>query len=340
MKVALLMGSDSDLPRLEPCLATLRELEIDVRGARALRAPHARGRWSSSSSGARARRPRVPLRGRRRGAPRRRRRGAHATCRCSASRSTTRRSAGSTRCSRPCRCRAACRSRPFGAGAGGPVNAALFAARILALSDAALAERVRALPRRAQAEKVARRRTRALQAQARRKPRAAQAPHARRDDRAGKAAAPGYVRADRADAPAARARACSRCAPSSEMVDAIRRLAVRGAPGDRRGGRLRRACSASRTARGTERRGRRSARARGRARRSARARPTAVNLVLGARAHGRARRARARARGLDGAAIVARCSTRRARSTREDRDDLPQDRRARRGAPRATARRC
>ena len=27
-KVALLMGSDSDLPRLEPCLAALRELEI------------------------------------------------------------------------------------------------------------------------------------------------------------------------------------------------------------------------------------------------------------------------------------------------------------------------
>ena len=28
MKVAVLMGSDSDLPRLEPCLSTLRELEI------------------------------------------------------------------------------------------------------------------------------------------------------------------------------------------------------------------------------------------------------------------------------------------------------------------------
>lgn len=29
MKVALLMGSDSDLPRLEPCLATLAELGIE-----------------------------------------------------------------------------------------------------------------------------------------------------------------------------------------------------------------------------------------------------------------------------------------------------------------------
>ncbi|HTF87557.1 MAG TPA: 5-(carboxyamino)imidazole ribonucleotide mutase [Planctomycetota bacterium] len=29
MKVALLMGSDSDLPRLEPCLALLRELGIE-----------------------------------------------------------------------------------------------------------------------------------------------------------------------------------------------------------------------------------------------------------------------------------------------------------------------
>ncbi len=28
MKVALLMGSDSDLARLEPCVATMRELEV------------------------------------------------------------------------------------------------------------------------------------------------------------------------------------------------------------------------------------------------------------------------------------------------------------------------
>jgi 5-(carboxyamino)imidazole ribonucleotide mutase len=42
----------------------------------------------------------------------------------------------------------------LGAGAGGPVNAALFAARILALGDPALAARIAAY-RRSQAEKVA-----------------------------------------------------------------------------------------------------------------------------------------------------------------------------------------
>jgi 5-(carboxyamino)imidazole ribonucleotide mutase len=42
----------------------------------------------------------------------------------------------------------------FGAGSGGPVNAALFAARVLALSDAALAGRV-ARYRASQAESVA-----------------------------------------------------------------------------------------------------------------------------------------------------------------------------------------
>ena len=42
----------------------------------------------------------------------------------------------------------------FGAGAGGPVNAALFVARVLALSDPALAARVAAY-RESQAEKVA-----------------------------------------------------------------------------------------------------------------------------------------------------------------------------------------
>jgi len=42
----------------------------------------------------------------------------------------------------------------FGVGAGGPVNAALFAARVLALSDPALAERLAGY-RRGQAEQVA-----------------------------------------------------------------------------------------------------------------------------------------------------------------------------------------
>ena len=42
----------------------------------------------------------------------------------------------------------------FGTGSGGPVNAALFAARLLALSDPELAERVQA-HRVSQAEKVA-----------------------------------------------------------------------------------------------------------------------------------------------------------------------------------------
>lgn len=41
MRVAILMGSDSDLPRLEPCIAQLRELEIpcDVRVLSAHRTP-------------------------------------------------------------------------------------------------------------------------------------------------------------------------------------------------------------------------------------------------------------------------------------------------------------
>jgi len=41
VRVAILMGSDSDLPRLEPCIAQLRELEIpcDVRVLSAHRTP-------------------------------------------------------------------------------------------------------------------------------------------------------------------------------------------------------------------------------------------------------------------------------------------------------------
>ena len=153
-RVALLMGSDSDYDRLEPCVKTLRELGIDcevrvlsahrtpgplvaVRRDRA-RARHpacccappaARRTWPASS-------PPTP------------------TCRSSASPWTTRRWAAWTRCCRRCRCPAACRWRPSASAPAVRSTRRSSPARILALSDPDLARRV-AAHRGAQAEAVA-----------------------------------------------------------------------------------------------------------------------------------------------------------------------------------------
>ena len=143
MKVALLMGSDSDWPKLEPCHQTLKGLGIDceVRVLSAHRTPAAliefveqapaRGvRAFLCAAGGAAHLAGVvaahtvlpvlgipidnpPLNG------------------LDALLATVQMPGGVP-------------VATFGAGAGGPVNAALFAARLLALSDAGLAERVRA----------------------------------------------------------------------------------------------------------------------------------------------------------------------------------------------------
>lgn len=141
MKVALLMGSDSDLPRLEPCIAHLKELEIEceVRVLSAHRTPAqlvefvqsapSRGvRVFACAAGGAAHLAGVvaahsdlpvigipldnpPLGG------------------LDALLSTAQMPGGVPVAS-------------VGVGAGGPVNAALFAARILALSDPRLAARL------------------------------------------------------------------------------------------------------------------------------------------------------------------------------------------------------
>ncbi len=153
MKVALLMGSDSDYDRLEPCVQALKELEIEceVRVLSAHRTPKAlieyveqapqRGvRLFLCAAGGAAHLAGVvaahtdlpvlgipmdnpPLGG------------------LDALLATVQMPAGVPVAS-------------FGVGAGGPVNAGLFAARVLALSDAALAKRVERY-RAAQAEGVA-----------------------------------------------------------------------------------------------------------------------------------------------------------------------------------------
>jgi 5-(carboxyamino)imidazole ribonucleotide mutase len=145
------MGSDSDLPRLEPCIATLRELEIqvEVRVLSAHRTPAQLIDFVGKSEGevgvflcaaggaahlagvvaAHTLRPVLgipmdnpPLQG------------------LDSLLSTVQMPGGVP-------------VGTLGAGAGGPVNAALLAARILALSDPALDKRLQAL-RRSQEEKV------------------------------------------------------------------------------------------------------------------------------------------------------------------------------------------
>jgi phosphoribosylaminoimidazole carboxylase PurE protein len=152
VKVALLMGSDSDLARLEPCLATLGELEIEceARVLSAHRTPDAVVEFVRAAPGrgigvflcaaggaahlagvvaAHTDLPVVgipldnpPLGG------------------LDALLSTAQMPGGVP-------------VAAVGVGAGGPVNAALFAARILALGDRALAERL-ARFREAQKERV------------------------------------------------------------------------------------------------------------------------------------------------------------------------------------------
>jgi 5-(carboxyamino)imidazole ribonucleotide mutase len=152
VSVALLMGSDSDFPRLEPCVKTLRELEVpcEVRVLSAHRTPKqvvefveaapARGtRVFICAAGGAAHLAGVvtahtdlpvlgvpmdnpPLGG------------------LDALLSTVQMPGGIP-------------VGTLGAGAGGPVNAALLAARILALGDPALASRL-ARYREAQSRKV------------------------------------------------------------------------------------------------------------------------------------------------------------------------------------------
>ena len=153
MKVALLMGSDSDHPRLEPCIQQLRELEIEFE-ARVLSAHRTPRQMVEYVESAAERRIGVficaaggaahlagvvaahtdlpvlgipmdnpPLQG------------------LDALLATVQMPGGVPVAS-------------LGTGKGGPVNAALFAARILALGDPALAGRLTAF-RAAQVDKVA-----------------------------------------------------------------------------------------------------------------------------------------------------------------------------------------
>ena len=153
MKVALLMGSDSDHPRLEPCIQQLRELEIELE-ARVLSAHRTPRQMVEYVESAAERRIGVficaaggaahlagvvaahtdlpvlgipmdnpPLQG------------------LDALLATVQMPGGVPVAS-------------LGTGKGGPVNAALFAARILALGDPALAGRLTAF-RAAQVDKVA-----------------------------------------------------------------------------------------------------------------------------------------------------------------------------------------
>jgi 5-(carboxyamino)imidazole ribonucleotide mutase len=141
MKVAILMGSDSDLPRLEPCIQQLTELEIpcDVRVLSAHRTPAEVVEFVSAApangvrvficaaggaahlAGVVAAHTALPVLGIPLDNP--------PLGGLDALLSTVQMPGGVP-------------VATFGVGAGGPVNAALCAARILALSDPKLAERV------------------------------------------------------------------------------------------------------------------------------------------------------------------------------------------------------
>jgi phosphoribosylaminoimidazole carboxylase PurE protein len=151
-QVALLMGSDSDFDRLEPAVKTLRELgvECEVRVLSAHRTP---GPLVKFVEGARERGVRVFL--------------------CAAGGAAHLAGVVAAHSELPVigipmdnpplggldallstvQMPGGVPVATFGVGAGGPVNAALFAARVLALSDPALAKRV-AEHRSAQAESV------------------------------------------------------------------------------------------------------------------------------------------------------------------------------------------
>jgi phosphoribosylaminoimidazole carboxylase PurE protein len=141
VKVALLMGSDSDYARLEPCVATLRELEIEceVRVLSAHRTPGqlvefvrlapARGvqlflcaaGGAAHLAGVVAGHTDLPVIGIPLDNP--------PLGGLDALLATVQMPGGVP-------------VATFGVGAGGPVNAALFAARVLALGDAGLAARL------------------------------------------------------------------------------------------------------------------------------------------------------------------------------------------------------
>ena len=151
-RVALLMGSDSDLPRLEPCLATLSELEIPCE-ARVLSAHRTPDELVEFVRAAPARGVRVFICAA----------GGAAHLAGTVAAHTDLPVLGIPMDNPPLGGLDALLSTvqmpggvpvaAFGAGAGGPVNAAWMAARILALSDAKIAERlVRA--RAAQKQKV------------------------------------------------------------------------------------------------------------------------------------------------------------------------------------------
>lgn len=152
MKVAVLMGSDSDLARLEPCLRALRDLEIEseARVLSAHRTPDALVEYVRTAPG----------------------RGVGVFV-CAAGGAAHLAGVVAAHTDRPV-LGIPIDNPPLGgldallstvqmpggvpvaalaAGGGGPVNAALFAARILALADPALARRLAAF-RTAQAESV------------------------------------------------------------------------------------------------------------------------------------------------------------------------------------------
>ena len=97
---------------MQAAVDVLSELGISCEMTVASRPPLARARDASGAGGARPRREGVHRRRRRCRAPRPASSPRTRRCPSSACRSIRRRSRGSTRCCRPCRCRPACRSRP------------------------------------------------------------------------------------------------------------------------------------------------------------------------------------------------------------------------------------
>lgn len=152
MRVALLMGSDSDYPRLEPCVQKLREFEIAVE-VRVLSAHRTPDQVVEFVRGAPARGVKLFLAAA----------GSAAHLAGVISGHTDLPVLGIPLDNPPLGGLDALLSTvqmpggvpvaTFGVGSGGPINAAIFAARVLALSDARLAERVRRF-RESQAEKV------------------------------------------------------------------------------------------------------------------------------------------------------------------------------------------
>ena len=134
-RVAVIMGSKSDWETMRHAAETLEALGIPARVSRRLRAPHARldgeVRRGGGGAGTRGRSSRAPAA--RHTCPewsRRKRRFPSWACP-----SRARRCRVSTRFSRSCRCREAIPVATFAIGKAGAINAALFAAAILARTD-------------------------------------------------------------------------------------------------------------------------------------------------------------------------------------------------------------